>query len=420
MLRHLELKHVGPAREMAADLAPRLNFFTGDNGVGKTFLLDIAWWLMTGTWARQPVVPVNNGAEAPSIRWGFESSGRVGIEFDRHRYGWRYEPPATHTPRGIIIYAQLDGAFALWDHWRNVGLDPWSQAPRGLPPAFLFHAQEVWDGFPEDSPKRLCNGLIQDWALWQEREKGDAFGQLTRVLRQLSPSPEHSLIPGDLRRVSLDDVRDHPTLRMPYGEDVALIHASAGMRRIVALSYLLVWAWQEHKRAAELLDVEPARQIVFLFDEIEAHLHPQWQRRIVPALLDVMKALTEDEVEIQVLGTTHSPLVLASVEPYYQVDRDAVHELALVDDTVRLQRFEWKRLGDVNSWLSSSVFALDEPRSLEAEVALEKATALLRQNPQPSLEDVLPIDAELRDVLSSVDRFWIRWSAMVEDLRKAS
>jgi len=97
---------------------------------------------------------------------------------------------------------------------------------------------------------------------------------------------------GPLRRISVAEAVDHPTLEMPYGQEVALVHASAGMRRIVALAYLLVWTWREHLQACELQSITPAREIIFLIDEIEAHLHPQWQRRIVPALLDVMEALT--------------------------------------------------------------------------------------------------------------------------------
>lgn len=44
MLEHLKLIDVGPAPAMEIDFAPRLDFLTGDNGLGKTFLLDIAWW----------------------------------------------------------------------------------------------------------------------------------------------------------------------------------------------------------------------------------------------------------------------------------------------------------------------------------------------------------------------------------------
>jgi len=56
----------------------------------------------------------------------------------------------------------------------------------------------------------------------------------------------------------------------------------------VALAYLLVWTWQEHLRASEIRGTKPVKEIVFLIDEIEAHLSSAVARRIVKALLDVM------------------------------------------------------------------------------------------------------------------------------------
>ena len=51
MLEYLHLKNIGPSSEMEIHFKPRMNFLTGDNGLGKTFLLDIAWWVLTRTWA---------------------------------------------------------------------------------------------------------------------------------------------------------------------------------------------------------------------------------------------------------------------------------------------------------------------------------------------------------------------------------
>ena len=51
MLDFLKLKYVGPAPELELNLARRINVITGDNGLGKSFLLDIAWWALTRTWA---------------------------------------------------------------------------------------------------------------------------------------------------------------------------------------------------------------------------------------------------------------------------------------------------------------------------------------------------------------------------------
>jgi predicted ATPase len=44
MLESLHLKNVGPAPELRFEPAERLNLITGDNGLGKSFLLDVAWW----------------------------------------------------------------------------------------------------------------------------------------------------------------------------------------------------------------------------------------------------------------------------------------------------------------------------------------------------------------------------------------
>ncbi len=43
MLKRLSLNGVGPAETFGpVEFAPRLNFITGDNGLGKSFLLDAA------------------------------------------------------------------------------------------------------------------------------------------------------------------------------------------------------------------------------------------------------------------------------------------------------------------------------------------------------------------------------------------
>jgi len=50
MLASLQLRDVGPAQSFDIELSDRLNVFTGDNGLGKSFLLDIAFWALTGCW----------------------------------------------------------------------------------------------------------------------------------------------------------------------------------------------------------------------------------------------------------------------------------------------------------------------------------------------------------------------------------
>ncbi len=434
MLSYLKLTNVGPSPEMEIHFKPRMSFLTGDNGLGKTFLLDIAWWVLTRTWARAPATPPRPSSYRPvkgwktpegtatgtsSIGYGYEKASgglfKNEVIFNRVEQYWPLKPgrPAI---AGMVIYAQVDGGFSAWDPARNYWKEKDPEKP-DRPPAFRFKPGEVWDGLPRDSPEKLCNGLILDWASWQ-RENGDAYTQLTRVLRALSPSSKELLRPGKLMRIGLGDTRDQPTLLLPYKQEVPLAVASAGMRRIVALAYLLVWTWQEHLRACEIRGTKPAKEIVFLIDEIEAHLHPQWQRRIVKALLDVMRALTETHaVSVQLIATTHSPLVLASIEPDFDDQKDAVWEFDLVNDRVELRQFPWRRVGDVNNWLTSTVFDLSEPRGVEAEEALREAQELLRRPSTPTLKEFEKVDQKLRKVLGDTDPFWIRWSHNLDQMR---
>lgn len=409
MLRRLRLCNVGPAPELEIELAERLNLVTGDNGLGKSFLLDVAWWALTQTWARSMARPAKGVHEA-EIRVGFDHDGRY--DWSPRDQQWRGTATFPETELGIVLYAQVDGGFATWDPARNHRTPYEITAPPDRLASYALTSEQVWEGLEDEDGVSLCEGLIRDWASWQ-KERGDAFEQLQAVLVGLSPSPEEQLHPGDFARLGFQ-ARDIPTLRMPYGQDVPVVHASAGMRRIIALAYMLVWTWQEHLKASELLGEPPARHVTFLIDEIEAHLHPQWQRRILRALLGVMDALTGTaNVHVQVLSATHSPLLLASLEPLFDGERDALWTLDLVNGAVELSKVGWHRRGDANHWLTSEVFDLAIPRSLEAEAALERADELLPQ-PQPDPVRLREVDAALRGVLPDDDPFWARWGYFLE------
>jgi hypothetical protein len=405
MLESIHLKNVGPAPEMQMELAPRLNLITGDNGLGKSFLLDVAWWALTRTWAREMVVPKPNAdaeiAFAFTTKSGSTHAYASRYQAARERWGVKVRPNLNQPIPGLILYAQVDGGFSVWDPARNYGTG--MGGPSDGPSAFLFSAQEVWRG------NQYCKGLIDDWALWQAGNS-QSFQVLTNVLDCLSPSPTERLTPGSLRKLTVRDPQRYPTLRMPYGEDVPVILASAGMRRIIALAYLLTWAWQEHIESAKLRGQKPTREIVFLIDEIEGHLHPQWQRRIVPALLKVMDALTgKHGSKVQLLVTTHAPLVLASVEPSFDADEDGWFDLDLEQKQVVLRKRPFVRHGEVGNWLVSEAFDLKEPRSLEGEQAIARAQSVL-DAAAPTLKAIKEADLGLRKAgLPDIDPFWVQW-----------
>ncbi len=418
MLRSLHLKGVGPAREFGpVEFAQRLNFITGDNGLGKSFLLDTAWWVLTRTWARDVRAVPQESAKKPSIAFAFSkvTSGDMAGEIF-FKDGFWPQPKARPAIPGVVIYAGVDGSFSAWDPARNYWSDQEPEAEEKIR-AFNFTPEQVWKGADSEKGTKICNGLIHDWVRWQQTAGDSPFDELTKVLDALSPSGVEKLTPGRPCYIGPLDEREYPTLKMPYGQDVALIHASAGMRRIAALAYLLVWTWNGHQRACKQRKIKPAKEIIFLVDEVECHLHPQWQRRIVPALLGVMQAMTGKKVSVQLIVATHSPLVLASAEPEFDEEQDAIFNIQLRDGQAHIDAELWAKQGDVVNWLVSE-FGLQQARSVEAEVAIEAAEAWMRGDKlglPEKLATEAAIDKELNRVLPGSDHFWPRWVVWVEN-----
>jgi predicted ATPase len=420
MLESIHLKNVGPAPEMKLDLAPRLNLITGDNGLGKSFLLDVAWWVLTRTWSGYQVRPsleTVQSDKSSTIAFSFEGKQKqrafesTWVPQDQE---WTSGPGRPADP-GLVIYARVDGGFAVWDPVRN-------QKARELlgekgiranfPALYAFARDEVWDGLRGEGTEWISNGLVRDWVLWQSRGNG-LFTLLSQALDAMS-EPGEPLQPGkDYSRISINDARDYPTIRTSHGEEVAIVLASAAVRRIAALAYLIVWTWSEHERMSKQLKLEPTKRIVFLIDEVETHLHPRWQRTIVPSLLRVVNALAPD-ADVQLLVSTHAPLVLASVEASFDRDRDAWFDLDLdrtaKPPTIKLTKRPYIRHGEIGNWLVSDAFDLKEPRSLEGEKAVAAAETLMQAKTPPSKDAVRDADEALRTAgLPDIDTFWVRW-----------
>ena len=429
MLEYLKLENVGPAPRMEVEFAPRVNLITGDNGLGKSFLLDAAWWALTGYWPAEVNRRMTSGLVARPRDLNERSSiaFRASYADETVEFGVGFSPgEEAWMPRGrrridaLIVYAHADGSFSVWDSARN----NW---PRSAPPVdperrppYVFTETEVWEGLAPEGDGRtapLCNGLLHDWSSWIKGK--DAMSRsMASALRALSPhwTDGDRLEPGPAMRLSIDDARDIPSIQTSYAGAVPILHASSGIRRVVALAYMLTWAWSEHRIAAEMTGEKAVRHVTMLFDEVESHLHPKWQRSILEALRDVGRTLL-DGAELQLIASTHAPLVLASAEPWFDPKQDAWLDLDLHGDPpeAKLHRRSYTPRGTPGAWLTSEAFDLATERgSIEAERAVLRARRLLRQTNAP-LDQVMEVHKELRGVLPDVDQFWVRWNAFVED-----
>jgi len=172
-LEHLEVYEVGPAKHFQYIPAERLNVITGDNSLGKTFILDCVWWALTGRWIRTAVTPRRNTPKrSPFIGFGITARDskiqtfKVGYDWDRSR--WQ-RPAKRKAHAGLVIYSRYDGSFGIWDPVRSALLDAETDGtPRGH---LRFTRNQVWNGLQIGRSVRseswVCNGLLRDWITWQ-------------------------------------------------------------------------------------------------------------------------------------------------------------------------------------------------------------------------------------------------------------
>ena len=429
MLERLELENVGPGPKMVLDLQRRMNLITGDNGLGKSFLLDVAWWSLTRKWPRELNPRLTSGyparptdiARPAKLRFALTTdagnSRSFESEYSVQDQGWTGQPGRPWSP-GLVIHAHADGGFSVWDPARNYWKRRGNIDVQDRLPGYVFSPQDVWTGLSMQVDGRtikVCKGLLDDWSSWI-RENGESARRMAEVVGALAVEGEPWQV-GPILRLSVDDAQDIPSIRTDYSDAVPIVHASSAVRRIAGLAYMLVWSWSEHLRAAEQLGLRVAGQVILLFDEIDAHLHPRWQRTIVPAILGVMDRLTGRGSSVQLIATTHSPLVLASVEPHFDEEHDRLFHLECHDGRVQLDIVPWAAQGDALNWLVSDVFGLRQARSVEAERAIGAAQAYMRgdtlQCPE-NLRESDRIHKELQRVLAGHDPFWPRWIVWAE------
>ena len=433
MIKCLKLKNVGALPDATINFGKRLNIITGDNGLGKSFLLDIIWFALTNRWPIEVNGRMTSGNMARPMDKTKESTiafitekGRSSktVQYDYNRPEERWATKDNLGTSGIrlnlVLYAHYDGSFSVWDPYRNY----WIRNPREemleRPPAFVFTPSEVWDGATvknnitgKEIP--ICNGLIRDWVSWQDRSSNNEFSLLASCLEELSP-PDFSkkIRPGEHGRISTGDSREHPFIQMPYG-NIPAVWASAGIRRILTLAYMLTWTITEHVKSCEVLGVKPVSQMTFLFDEVDAHLHPKWQRQIMGGILNLLDSydypgrilMWSTPIITQIISVTHSPLVMASLEELFDKESDKWLDLDLNMDNgnVQIEERDFIKMGDAEGWLTSEAFDLKSTYSVQAEKAMNEYNELMANPPIDEKKRKAKIK-ELEKLLPDTDPFW--------------
>ena len=163
---------------------------------------------------------------------------------------------------------------------------------------------------------------------------------------------------------------DRPTYSENMGQ--APLYAgflSSGTQTTFLWIYWLAYKLLHHYEFAEGWKDKPA---ILLIDEIENHLHPTWQRRVIPALLGHFPGL-------QIFATTHSPFVVAGLRSgqVHLLDRDE-------NGVVTASTNERDIIGWTTDEILRTFMGVDEPTD---ELTINRAKRLRELRGRESLSD---------------------------------
>ncbi|WP_017327302.1 AAA family ATPase [Synechococcus sp. PCC 7336] len=340
----LEIVNFKKFEQYTLDLHPQFTLLVGDNGSGKTSLLD-ALAIAAGIWLVNPPDSTlsNSGRNIlpQEIRLEANKSGdrtqfveckpvqirAMGSIGDRNDVSWMRQIGASGSRTSnaeakavLQIIAQLCES----EH---------SETPISLPVIAYYGAGRAWlpsnsrerrttksksrrwDAFYDCFDERIRLPDLQNWF------KNEAIAAVSRhgrmrpgyevvklaVLRCIPEADDFWYDP-DLNEIVLEIAHNpQPFSNLSAGQKsiVALI-ADIAIKAVTLNAFLLPEELELDGETLPLLLQETSGLV--LIDELDVHLHPKWQRRIVDTLKTTFPS-------IQFVCTSHSPFIIQSLGP---------------------------------------------------------------------------------------------------------
>lgn len=288
---------IQPVKDKPNDLA-EVHLLTGVNGTGKTRLLSILAALLGNEDALKKRMK-----GIPPHRWIYASGGS----------------PTGAPPSGWESYFASENSCG----WQQTAqLHQWMQSV----PAFAYNGTAYLSDSGITVMAAVGKPNRKDCLSFARESKssGPILQSITNIKVQaavdsLTPGQEH--VKSRALRIiqtlekaitTITGQRFHfsvvtyptPTLRVTWGEsDLPFDVLPDGLRSIIgwiAHAVVMMDAWLQGQ--GDLMGTEA----VFLLDEIESHLHPIWQRKVLPAFQTLFP-------RSQIFVATHSPFVIASL-----------------------------------------------------------------------------------------------------------
>ncbi|HEX4611890.1 MAG TPA: AAA family ATPase [Urbifossiella sp.] len=302
-LSRLRLENVGPFRDLDLTLDRNWNVLLGNNGVGKSSVLRAVAAALCGREAQLYADRlVRYDGTAGKVILGTSNEDGVKAE---------YVTELSRTGTGTEVKS-LPGRVLEAEGWLAVGFPAlrtvsWRRAngpqlEEGRRRPIADDVLPLITGDPDPRVDSLKQWLVNlDYRIKdQSNPRRDRYQELLSEFFQVIGRLTGGLRV-QFRRVDLD--RGRVVLETDDGE-VPLEAVSQGTVS------LLGWVGVLMQRLYEVYDDQPKpleQYALVLMDEIDAHMHPEWQQELVPAL-------SKEFPNTQFLVTTHSPLIVGGMD----------------------------------------------------------------------------------------------------------
>ena len=305
----LRFTNAGPFNEVEFEFDKRVNVFVGPNNSGKSTAL-----LVLAEAAIFPFAFPEKILRGPHSEWELTFCNGSG----RKQFRGVLPADIRDQPERIGVLPQLGysvfiPALRRSTDYRSAGVsiragEEYQQSfledEHGNPQLGITELRRRSGLIPTNAALVSDDAVIQkmielDYAAYR-RDRPEIRDVVRRIASLASEITEG--YPIEFLRVSEDTAGLFPEFRTPDG-DLPLNALSQGTQSIIQWLSHFLFGYAQYYDYPEDLGAYPGTLIV---DEIDAHLHPSWQRRIIPALSGNFKKL-------QVFCSTHSPLMLAGL-----------------------------------------------------------------------------------------------------------
>lgn len=303
------------------------NIVIGDNGVGKTSILEAISVTLGGflrgidgayskNFSKDEIRCVSElfGAGSWNILYITPIQVDCSVELDGQNYSWTRKKNSIKSSKSTVqpidickkaasLINDKDSILPLLSYQSVSRM--WAQKREKQQDLFKKDNFSRSVGYTDCLSQEANNKLLLNWCRkmeqvsWQEDKKIDEYEAVKKALEKFMSKMNNE----DNIKVFYDKKQDE-LVYMEKGKVLPIRYLSAGYQS-------LIWMVLEISYRMAVLNPNLFENVInktpgiVLIDELDLHLHPKWQWRVI-------EALEETFPKLQFIATTHSPIILAS------------------------------------------------------------------------------------------------------------